>query len=416
MSTGTGTLQRPSGVIIEPKRFSRLRLLRLWTMDMYIIRCFVGAYLVCAVSFIGFYAVVEAFFKLHKFIPSGASSPLEVVGTMFHSLFRYNMAMIPTIYVNYMGPILTLAAAMFALTFLNRGNEFTAIKASGISVYRIVVPIFILGACCSGLTFLCQEWVLPQLREPIRDALAISRSGSLRPDSFYDSVHDLHIQVKRYHPVTKIAEGVNVRRWSLSHKESVSREKLIIDALQMHWIPLPSSPGEQERGRWVLRDGSIQRWDGRGELVLNSGEEGFEQLKRPFREYQLETSLLPIDLETSDQDISYLSWKELEAQHRRQPEQRHLLVKLHHHSAFPLSHVILLFLGIPFVVNFESRSFVLGLAVCFSLCAGYFLLSSMAMSLASDSGDAVVPPVLAAWLPNILFGSLGLTIFTNMRS
>ena len=385
-------------------------------MDLYIARCFLAAYVVCAVSFVTFYIIVEAFFKLRKFLPSGSSSPVEIVGSFFQSLANYSLAMIPTIYVNYMGPILTLAAAMFALTMLNRGNEFTAFRAAGISVYRIVVPIFFLAATLCAGTFFLQELVIPELREPIRNALAISQSGTVRPDSFYDPVNDLHVQVHRYYPDTKIAKGINVRQWSLSHRNSDKRQKLVIDAETMQWAPASDSTPRDERGHWVVLNGSVQRWDDSGNLKVNVGQRGFGLLKEQFEKYKLETSLRPIDLETSDQDISYLSWKELETQYRRQPDQQHLLVKLHHHFAFPLSHFILLLLGVPFVVNFGNRSFVLGLAISLSLCAAYFLLGSMTLSLASDPGDTLIPPVIAAWLPNILFGALGLTIFTNMRT
>jgi lipopolysaccharide export LptBFGC system permease protein LptF len=257
--------------------------------------------------------------------------------------------------------------------------------------------------------------VLPQLREPIRKAIAISRSGLLRPDGVYDPVYDLHIQVRHYYPDSKIAEGVLIRHWTLSPKGQ-REEKLFVDAERMVWMPEPGAETRLERGRWRLFNGSMQRWDPGGNLMVNAKEKGFDHLKRPFAEHDLETSLVPIDLETSDQDVSYLSWRELRAQYQRQPQDKSLLVKLHHHFAFPLSHLVLLLLGIPFVLNFHSRSLVLGLAACFFLAAGYFLMGSMAVSLASDPGNPLLPPVIAAWLPNVLFGSLGLTVFTNLRS
>lgn len=385
---------------------------------MYIVRSFLISYVVCAVSFVTLYIAIEAFTKLNRFVPSGRYSLFEIVTSFVNNLARYHAAMVPTIFTNYMGPILTLSAAMFSLTFLNRGNEFTPVKAAGVSVYRLLVPIFALALMFSGVTFVLQDWVIPELREPIRQALSVSRSDALEPDPFYDPIHKLHIEIKRYHPFQKVAEDVTIKRWNLNSPGDSDEVNTILDAKTMVWYQDADSTPRHETGRWVVREGSIQRYSAgwRGKLIYNQEGNDFYRLKEPFDEKHIETSLLPIDLETSDQDISYLSSSELISQYQRQPYHRHLLARLHHHFAFPLSHVILLLLGIPFVLNSRNRSFFLSLGVSFILCASYFLVSSMALSLASDPGEHSLPPILASWLPNVLFGSLGLTIFVNMRT
>ena len=390
----------------------------LWTLDLYIIRAFLTSYFVCAVSFTGLYIAVEAFTKIDRFIPSGQNSLLEIFTAFVSNLVNYHLAMVPTIYVNYMGPILTLAAAMFSLTLLNRGNEFTAIKVAGVSIYRILLPIFILAGGFTILTFVLQEWVIPELREPIRKALAVSRTGALRPRPFYDPQNNLHIEVRRYRPDRKVAESVTIKKWDISAGRDAD-ENHVIDAQAMIWVPDPDSTFRNEKGHWLLRNGSVQRWQARwrGKLIYaKDPKDKKRHLKERFDDLVLESTLLPIDLETSDQDISYLSWRELKTQFERQPYHRHLKTRLHQHFAFPLSHIILLLIGIPFVLNYRTRSFFLSLAMSFFFCAGYFLLSSMTISLAADPGDASLSPVIASWLPNVLFGSLGLTIFTNMRT
>lgn len=403
-------------LVLGKKR--RVRSLGLWTLDLYVIRAFLTSYLVCAVSFTGLYVAIEAFTKIDRFIPGGQNSLLGIATAFVVNLVNYHVAMVPTIYVNYMGPILTLAAAMFSLTFLNRGNEFTAVKVAGVSIYRVLLPIFILAAGFTVLTFAMQEWVIPELREPIRRALAVSRTGALRPKPFYDPKYNLHIEVRRYRPDRKVAESVTIKKWDLSADRD-GDENRVIDAQAMVWVPDPDSTYRNEKGHWLLRKGSVQRWQARwrGELIYarDPGDDT-QRLKEHFEDLVLESSLLPIDLETSDQDISYLSWTELKTQFERQPYHRHLKTRLHQHFAFPLSHLVLLLIGIPFVLNYQTKSFFLSLAMSFFFCAGYFLLSSMTTSLAADPGDASLSPVIASWLPNVLFGSLGLTIFTNMRT
>ena len=88
------------------------------------------------------------------------------------------------------------------------------------------------------------------------------------------------------------------------------------------------------------------------------------------------------------------------------------MVRLHHHFAFPLSHIVLLFLGIPFVLNLRNRSSFVSLLASFAICALFFLVSSICMNIANQS--AGLPPMLAAWLPVMLFGALGITLFDHL--
>tara|TARA_B100001167_G_scaffold155150_1_gene102399 strand:- start:159 stop:551 length:393 start_codon:yes stop_codon:yes gene_type:complete len=127
---------------------------------------------------------------------------------------------------------------------------------------------------------------------------------------------------------------------------------------------------------------------------------------------KLETTLRPIDLEASNREISYLSWKQLQSQFKRQDYHRHLAVKLHHHFAFPLAHILLLFLGLPFVLKLENRSIFLGLVASFLIGAAFYLVTSVCASIAIDGN--YFSPTLAAWFPIMLFGALGLTLFDQI--
>ena len=124
--------------------------------------------------------------------------------------------------------------------------------------------------------------------------------------------------------------------------------------------------------------------------------------------------MLPIDLESSDQDIAYLSWGELKTQLKRQPSQRHLEVKLHHHVAFPLAHLFLPALAIPLVLGSGTRNILLAVAMGVLLCAGFYLLSSLSMSTALHSSH--FSPLLSTWLPVLFFGALGVTMIAHMKT
>ncbi|HZN59762.1 MAG TPA: LptF/LptG family permease [Planctomycetota bacterium] len=393
MSSAVASVERTPGT----RRLSRLGRFRLRTMDLYVARHFLFAYAICSVSFVGLFVLVEAFSKLDRFLRQ--ESPLVV------TLFKYHLAMIPTAYVNYVGPILTLAAGMFAMTTLNRQNELTPLKAAGVSVYRCMLPIFLIAAALAGGTFYLKDQVLPSFKEEIRAALALSRSKALNPMPYYDQEHACLIRVSEYSTTAKIA-----RRAEVSELHPNGKPKQIICADQMVWTA--ESDDRPDEGKWILREGSIQRWDENGQLLANASASKTEEFLLRFRRMELPSSLKPVDLETSDVEISYLSWSDLKTQFQRQPYHRHLHVKLHHHFAFPLSHIVLLFLGLPFVLKLQNKNLFLSIALSFTICALFYLVSSICMSIANQSD--VLSPILAAWLPVMLFGALGITLFDQL--
>src|SRR5262245_54851642 len=146
-------------------------------MDLYVARMFAGAYVICLVSFTGIYVLVEAFAKLDRFLRQDTA--------LLSSLIQYHAAMIPTVYANFMGPLLTLAAGMFTMTHLQKHNELTPLKAAGVSIYRVMVPIFVLAGLLTGVSFFLKDSVLPHFREPIRAALSLARARPLNPPPYY---------------------------------------------------------------------------------------------------------------------------------------------------------------------------------------------------------------------------------------
>jgi len=395
--------RQPTRILTPDHRPTRLRrILPVRTMDLYVGRIFLLAYAACGFSFTGIYIVVEALTKLDLF--------LKLENPLWITLPQYYAAMVPAIYVNYLGPILTTSAAVATAVILHRDNEMVPLKACGISAHRIFLPVFLLAAAFAGLNYYLQEKAIPGLRGPIRRALSLTRDGAIRPDPFYDEVGNQIINIHEYSPAVQVGRGVEVSKVYPSN--GAPREK--IDASEIVWEPDPDAKGVEDRGRWIIYNGSIQRWDENGELIQNPNQRSFARLKEPFQKRELPGGLLPIDLESSDQNISYLSFNELRCQLKRQPSQRHLAVKLHHHVAFPMMHLILPALGIPIVLLLGTRSFLLSVASAVLICASFYLISSMAMSTAVHSDR--FPPLLAAWLPVLFYGSLGVTLTAQMRT
>jgi lipopolysaccharide export LptBFGC system permease protein LptF len=88
-------------------------------------------------------------------------------------------------------------------------------------------------------------------------------------------------------------------------------------------------------------------------------------------------------------------------------------VLLHYHLTFPLSNLLLLLLGLPFVLRPGSRSLLLGMVIAIMICGAYFAFDAMCRNF-GEKGE--LHPVLAAWFGVIFFGSLGIVLLDSVKT
>ena len=95
-----GTAPRGKASPSRARRLSRLGRFRIRTLDLYVAKLFITAYVICTLSFVGLFVLVEAFGKLDRFLRQDS--------TLLVTILKYHMAMIPTAYASYLGPVVTL--------------------------------------------------------------------------------------------------------------------------------------------------------------------------------------------------------------------------------------------------------------------------------------------------------------------
>ncbi len=372
-----------------------LKWLPLKTIDRYLIRQYLVSWCICSFAILSLFCVIDGVSRLDRFLRH--DQPLPVV------ILRYFSGMIPIYFTQYLGPILTLFAAMFTATQINKGRELIPLRAAGIPLPRILASFFLMALLMSGLMIVIQETVVPSLKDEIRLADSYGRSrNNIQPEMVSDSLNNL-IKVTSYLPHEK--RGQKVRIMSL-HVGSGKLETLI-SARELIW----ESP-ESGQPYWLLREGKKEQYHENGQKVPFPQPDGTVRLSLSFDELKLETDMRPVDLESSDNEIEYLSFTELRDQYKRRPHLSHLEVKLHRRFAFPLANFILLLLGIPFVMRSESQSIILGLSLALALGTTYLIFTEICAHLGNIGG---LNPMLSAWLPVLFFGALGLTLFDGIE-
>ena len=365
------------------------------TIDRYLMKHYMIAWGICAFAVFGLFSVIDGVSRLDRFLRQEDPLPLVVL--------KYFAGMIPIYFTQYLGPILTLLAAMFTTTQLNKGSELIPLRAAGLPLSRILASFFLIAMMMALAMIFVQEFVVPSFKDQIRLADSYGRSrASIQPDMVADSRNNL-IQVSSYLPHEKRGQDVEI---TTKHSGLATSSK-ITRAREILW---KSPPGGEPY--WLLREGEVEQFDESGMKIPIPAADGTIRLVQEFSEMKLTTDMRPVDLESSDREIEYLSFSELRDQYKRRPHLKHLEVKLHRRFAFPLANFILLMLGLPWILRSESRSIVLGISIALALGTIYLIVTETCANLGTRGA---LNPMLAAWLPVLFFGALGLTLFDGIE-
>jgi LPS export ABC transporter permease LptF/LPS export ABC transporter permease LptG len=284
-----------------------------------------------------------------------------------------------------------LLAVLITFGLMERANEVTAIKATGISVYRIIVPVLVIASLLSASLFFLDQFYLPHANKR-QDALRNMIKGKpaqtyLRPDrkwifgehsniyyyQFFDTDRDqfADISVFQFDPKT----------FSITHRVVAERARWS-DAAQ----------------RWIFEAGWER--DLRGEAIEN------------FRRFDVAT--FPAFTEPP----SYFKKEVLQSQEMNYEELRRyihdlqqsgfdvvrLRVQLHRKLAFPLVTIVMAVLAIPFSLSTGKRGAVTGVAVAVGIAVVYETTSRLFEAMGNLSQ---LPPGLAAWSPDLIFALVG---------
>jgi len=385
-------------------------------LDRYVIRSFVYSYLICLVAMMGLTVVFDAFIHIKKFWEATQSE--AVSAGVLSVMLQYYAVRLPVIF-HSVSPAITPTAAMFCMAQLNRNNELIPMRASGISLFRTLAPLFLFAILLTGVLVAVQELLIPSLKDRIREYEAMID----RPED--RNYHDLELtddywnnwSITGYEPVTMMTTQVYIT----SFYEGTSKTCTQVLAKSAKW-KLSESDGKP---RWHLSNGEEFRYDEEGKLLsaaaggnykIRFGVDGYIVLRPddPSDDpYRIRSDFTPKDIAPEDKGVLFLSTSQLRAKYLDDPTNNTIAVALHSRYAFPFANLVLLMLGLPFVLGTESKSTFGGLIICIAICAGYYGVNALCTELGRIG---TLSPVAAAWLPIALFGPLGIFLFDGVKT
>ncbi len=349
-------------------------------LDRYLTREFVGYLVLGLIGFIAIWIVVDFIEKADVFLDHHAPMAL---------LAAYYLASTPEIVVKVL-PVALMLATFLALGQLNKFGELTAMRASGISLMRILAPVFGIAALSSLVSLLLGEGVIP--------------ATTRRMNEIYNERIQHMTTAGRIERADITYLGQGGRIW-------YSR-LYVIPERRMHEVSLQ----EFRLGRlWRRIDAAECSWDGR-RWVFSSGylrtfERGREKAE-PFARMAVDgLAETPADFLKEDVQPSEMNYFELReyVQRLRASGARvaNYLVDLHLKLAFPLICIVVVMIGGSLATRLRMQSAALGFGLSLAVSFVYYIVMRAGQALGHNGA---LPPYVAAWLGDAMFGTAGLAM------
>jgi LPS export ABC transporter permease LptG len=294
-------------------------------------------------------------------------------------------------------PIVMLVATIFLFLTLTRHQELTALKAAGVSLYRISAPVIALGLVVAVLAGLFQELVLPELNERGEEVDRVKIRGQLPRHMQSRSRLWLRGADNRFYRVELLAPGTaDLYGVTILELDQQFNLQSRLDARRAHWT------GEA----WELKDGAFReaRRDGKVESV-------------PFTMTALNLEERIEDFTQIQKTVASMSFAELRDYVRRLEAAgfhvQKYMVELYAKLAFPLVNLIMVLVAIPFALQAPRSTRLVGVGLAIAIMVGYIVVHQAAVALARAD---LLPPLLAAWTANVIFLGLGLSLFIRART
>ena len=324
---------------------------------------------VSLMAFVGIFYVVDLIQQLEKFIDR------EVSALLIAEYYFYFMPYIIVLTI----PVSMLLACLFTFGQLAKYGELAAMKASGLSLYRLIRPMVLSSVCVSLGIFAAGEWIVPEANQRRADInnndveKQFKTSRSIRNNVLYRGQDGRQYLLRLYNGLRQQATNVFIVEF---------REGSIVQTIhadEMQW----------NTGVWVLNRGTLRRFEPRGRLVAFRD---FERLPRP------EWKERPEDFQKEQKKPEAMNYGELQQYirnvRRGGGDVQGYLVDLNLKIAFPCANIII-------VMGFTGVCLLASLLVAGVVTATVFIYIGM----------LAIPSFAAVWLGARLFMALPMRHF-----
>ena len=354
------------------------------TLDRHISGLFLKVWAVCVIGAPMFSIIIKLTDDLDKYLARGLT-PGDVMLAYLYD-FPYQMSL--------SFPVAALFGAVFAVALMSRHSEVTAAKASGISFYRLIAPLVLLGTVLSLAALALGEIVPVTNRLRAETLQERGRSGrTVRSQFVYGSDGGRAYAIRRLDAEEGEITEVIIDREGTGAEYPTYR----VYALRGEWV------GDT----WRMEDGYMHYYPEPGRTVTFAFN---ELVQRDFSETPQQLLAQPKDPE----EMNYVELgRFIESIQRSGGDVRQLVTERMLKIAFPAACFIVILFGSALGMSTGSAGPAFGVGIALAAVLVYLLMIRISEGMGAGG---LLPPELAAWLPNLIFLSLGLVLLVRTRT
>lgn len=324
---------------------------------------------------------MDMFENLDKFIDKGLK--LHIIG-------QYYMYFIPEI-LKLVLPLSVLLASLFTTSKFVNFAEMIAFNSSGQSVYRFIAPIFIIGIFLTGITLYFNGWVVPNANSAKlrfeREVLGKNINSSSQANLYFQESDNRIIRIENFDENNSISTNISIQKFNKN--ELIYR----YDIKQMTW--------DNSKNDWKLSSTFKRIFDttqAKEKMLIDSGKylHDYEELKNIL----LSPALIR-KKQTKPDEMNLTELEEFIASEERTGQDvTRNKVDYYSRISYPFAGLVTIIFGVSLSSNRRKGGAALQFGISILVCFIYLGFLKISQTFGYN-GD--IPPLLTAWLANIVF-------------
>lgn len=344
-------------------------------IDIYIVKQFLQTILFGLLAFLIIFLIIDMMENLDDFIDQNVAGVLVV---------QYYIVFIPEI-LRLMLPIAVLLSALFTVGKMETANELTAIKASGVSIYRFMIPFIITALGISLFSIYFGGYIVPmankhkvfiEQKHMKKDLITVGNN------IFFSDSEERIVTISFYDVTINEANRISIQEFSDTNLTKMIER---FDANKMRY--------DSTNSAWILLNGIHRQFQDSTESA-----EYFEAKSLNYLNFH------PKDVVMKQRKAQEMTLDELDefAQNllRAGNDPTRTLIEYHSRIAFAFTSFVVVLFGLPFSVNKRRGGVAIQFGVSILITFVYLVLLKM---IEAFGKNGVLDPVLTAWFANILF-------------
>jgi len=302
----------------------------------------------------------------------------------FKVIATYYLYFFPEI-IKLMAPVSVLLATLFTVGKLSTTNEITAMKSSGISLYKIMMPFVIAALLISFGHLYFNGWLVPKATEIKTDIeekyLKKGPSGSQIFNIYFRDTPLRNVIMHYYDAATKTGNGVSIEEYSDEKKPRLLKK---FECQKMVW--------DDKKKEWKLYKAIVRDFNF-GLIQTKVIDSVYYQLTITHQQIS--------ELKKETSEMNYNEFKNyIVLMKQGGKDVRQLYIEYYGNYAFPFSNLIVVLFGVPFASIKKKGGIAIQIGAAMVVSFLYIIFTKVGQTIGFYSN---IDPIVTGWMANIIF-------------